>query len=181
MRSMEVNLRSDSLPSTTERLRAGLISGLVAAISTWAYEFIVNVYVLKMSSIYMIAQHGALLVFGPRVQALGQWTLLIGMGVHFGTSCVWGMFFAMVWPWLRARGFEASLAGVLFGLLACLVMVNILIHVSPMHVQPTLVLILLSVIFHTLPFGIPLALVVQALLNPMRAGRTGDRGLQSTV
>jgi hypothetical protein len=155
--------------SRIERLRAGLISGLVAAGTTWTYEFIVNVYVLRMSSIYAIAQHGALLVFGPRVEALGAWTLLIGMGVHFGTSCAWGVVFAMIWPWLRARGFEASLAGVMFGLLACLVMVNILIHVSPMHVKPTLVLVLLSVIFHTLPFGIPLALVVQALLRPKRS------------
>lgn len=174
-------MRSDSLPSTIDRLRAGLIAGLTAAATTWAYEFIVNVYVLKMSSIYTIAQHGALLVFGPRVQALGGWTLLIGMGVHFGTSCFWGILFAMIWPWLRARGFEASLAGVLFGLLACLVMDSIVIHVSPMHVKPTLVLILLSVIFHTLPFGIPLALVVQALLNPKRSRRVRDGALQSTV
>jgi hypothetical protein len=58
---------------------------------------------------------------------------------------------------------------------------SIVIHVSPMHVKPTLVLILLSVIFHTLPFGIPLALVVQALLNPKRSRRVRDGALQSTV
>lgn len=152
-------------PSAARILRAGIVAGLVAGLATWAYEFIVYANVLHLMSIYTIAARGSTLVFGPAVESLGIGALFIGIAVHFVTSCLWGILFAAIWPSLGRLDVEASLAGVVLGLIASPVMGFILINFSPINIKPTREQFLLSVIFHTLPFGIPLALTTKYLLR----------------
>ena len=152
-------------PSAMELLRAGILSGLFVGAITWIYEVILYAYILHTTGTYEISARGAFLVFGPGVKALGVGVLLVGMSVHFGTAALWAILFAFLWPRLRSWHVEASLAGVVFGLVACVVMGAVVTNFARIAVEPSRVMILFAVIYHTLAFGIPLALTVQNLLR----------------
>ena len=147
-------------------LRAGLIGGVVGAVTSWIYELIVWVRLLHLTSAYGIAENTAVLSFGPGIRSLGATAFAIGVCIHFLTAVIWGILFAFIWPALRARSIEATLAALFYGIFAWVFMHNVVLALfSPAPPTYTVYSVLNGLMAHTFAFSVPMALVIKRLLR----------------
>lgn len=151
-------------PSLAATIRAGLIAGIVGGIGVWIYELIVWVQLLGLTTSYGVVEGTAVLSFGPGIRAIGFGAFLLGLAIHFAAAMVWGVLFAVIWPWLRARNVEATLAALFYGVFVWIVMHNVMLALfSPAPPQYTVYSVINGFMSH-LAFAVPLALVVKRLL-----------------
>ncbi len=148
------------------KLRAGVLGGLVGAATSWIYELIVWVRLLHLTSAYGIAENTAVLSFGTGIRRLGAGAFALGVGIHFLTAVVWGIVFALIWPALRARSIEATLAALFYGIFAWIIMHNVVLALfSPAPPTYTVYSVLNGFVAHTFAFSVPMALVIKRLLK----------------
>ena len=114
-------------PTTFAKLGAGIAAGLVGAVTSWIYELIVWVHYLRLTTVAGIAENTAVLSFGAGIRHLGNGALALGVAIHFLTAVIWGILFAFIWPALRARSIEATLAALFYGVFAWVVMHNVVL------------------------------------------------------
>jgi hypothetical protein len=151
---------------------AGVVGGLVGAVASWLYELIVWVHLLHLTSVAGIAENTAVLSFGPGVRSLGAGALALGIAIHFLTAVIWGILFALIWPALRARSIEATLAALFYGIFAWVVMHNVVLALfSPAPPTYTVYSVINGLMAHTFAFSVPLALVIKRLMRPQPEGR----------
>lgn len=146
-------------------VKAGLLGGLVGACTIWIYEAAVWVNVQHLLPLAGIPSNATGLVFGKDVQqSLGLGAYVLGTAIHFTFALAWGVLFAMIWPFFRRRGFEATFVALFYAVIAWVVMHVAIMVVStnhPDYTDPTVVIGgFLSHIF----FTVPLALVVKRQL-----------------
>jgi hypothetical protein len=147
-------------------LRAGVIGGVVGAVTSWLYELIVWVRLLHLTSAYGIAENTAVLSFGPGIRSLGAMAFALGVCIHFLTAVIWGILFALIWPALRARSIEATLAALFYGIFAWVFMHNVVLALfSPAPPTYTVYSVLNGLMAHTFAFSVPMALVIKRLLR----------------
>ncbi len=148
------------------KLRAGVVGGLVGAVTSWIYELIVWVRLLHLTSAYGIAENTAVLSFGTGIRRLGAGAFALGVGIHFLTAVLWGILFALIWPALRARSIEATLAALFYGIFAWIIMHNVVLALfSPAPPTYTVYSVLNGFVAHTFAFSVPMALVIKRLLK----------------
>ena len=152
--------------SVAKTVRAGLIGGLVGGVSIWVYEAIVWVGIQGQMPPAGIPRNATGLVFGMDVQeALGPFAYVLGTGIHFFFCFVWGALFAFLWPFFRARGYEATLVALIFAVIVWIAMHCAIALVSsdhPNYLDPNVVIGgMMSHLFYT----VPLALVVKRQLS----------------
>src|SRR5579863_10439302 len=88
-----------------ETIRAGLLGGLVGGVIIWIYEAIVWVGAQHLLPLAGIPRNATGLVFGKDVQeSLGAFAYVLGTGIHFFFSILWGILFASIWPYFARRG-----------------------------------------------------------------------------
>ena len=149
-------------PDRASMLRAGVLGGLAGAVTIWIYEAVVWVGVQNLMPLAGIPRNAVGLVFGKAVQdGLGAGSYVIGTGIHFIFAMGWGVLFAAVWPALRRRGWEATLAAMFYAVIAWIVM-HVAIAVAssnhPNYLDPNVVI---GGFMSHLFFTVPLALVVK--------------------
>lgn len=150
----------------SETVRAGLEGGLLGGVIIWIYEAIVWVGVQGLMPLAGIPRNATGLVFGKAFQeSVGGWAYLIGTSIHFFFALVWGAAFALAWPWLHKRGWEATLAALLFAPVLWIAMhipIPILGDDHPNYFDPVVVIGgFMSHLFYT----VPLALLVKKRLS----------------
>jgi hypothetical protein len=124
------------------------------------------VHLLHLTSIAGIAENTAVLSFGPGVRSLGAGALALGVAIHFLTAVLWGILFALIWPALRARSIEATLAALFYGIFAWIVMHNVVLALfSPAPPTYTVYSVINGLMAHTFAFSVPLALVIKRLMR----------------
>jgi len=159
-------------PTATAIIRAGLIGGLAGGIAIWIYEAVVWVGAQHLMPLSGIPPNATGLVFGKTFQkAIGEWAYLLGTSMHFGFALVWGVLFALMWPPLRRRGYEATFVALFYAAFAWIVMhvaISIASNDHPNYHDP--VVIIGGVMSHIF-FAVPMALVVKRLLSPDSVGR----------
>jgi len=143
--------------------RVGLIAGLIGGLVVWIYEAVVWVGIQHQMPMEGILRNSVGLVFGKNVQAsLGLLSDVLGVGIHFLFSLVWGVIFAKIWPYFRDRGYEATLVALFYAVIAWIVMHVAIVLVSdshPNYLDPNVVIGgFMSHFF----FTVPLALYVKA-------------------
>ena len=147
-------------------LQTGIMGGVLGGMVIWLYEAIVWVGVQHMMPLAGLPSNATGLVFGKAVQAeLGLAAAFLGTAIHFSFAAGWGAGFALIWPYLRRRGIEATLAALFYAVIAWGVM-HIAIALAssshPNYLDPTVVIGgLMSHIF----FTVPMALVVRNRLR----------------
>jgi predicted anti-sigma-YlaC factor YlaD len=156
---------SDRLAKRSEQIPAGLLGGLIGGLSIWVYEAIVWVGLQHQMPLTGIPANATGLVFGKAVQvSLGLAAYLLGTAIHFSFALAWGVLFAVLWPWFRRRGFEATLVALPYAVLVWVVMHLAIVAAStshPNYADPNVVIGgLLSHLFYT----VPLALTVKRRL-----------------
>jgi hypothetical protein len=113
-------------------IRAGVIG--VGGVVIWIYEAIVWVGVQHLMSLGGIPRKATGLVFGPAVQeALGVAAYVMGAAIHFFFTIVWGLLFALIWPYFCRRGFEATLVALFYVVVIWIVMHVAIAVVSSNH------------------------------------------------
>ncbi len=147
-------------------LRAGIAGGLVGAVTSWLYELVVWVHFLHLTTVPGIAENTAVLSFGPGIRTLGGAALALGVAIHFLTAVIWGALFAFIWPLLKARSIEATLAALCYGIFAWVVMHNVVLALfSPAPPHYTVYSVINGLMAHTFAFSVPMALVIKRLLR----------------
>ena len=90
----------------------------------------------------------------------------MGIAIHFLTAVLWGILFALIWPALRARCIEATLAALFYGIFAWVFMHNVVLALfSPAPPAYTVYSVLNGLMAHTFAFSVPMALVIKRLLR----------------
>jgi hypothetical protein len=145
--------------------RAGLIGGLVGGLIVWIYEAVVWVGLQHQMPLEGIARNATGLVFGKQAQeSLGALAYVIGVGIHFFFSLVWGVLFAFAWPYFRKRGYEATLVALFYAVIAWVVMHVAIVLVSDNHPNYTDPAVVIGGFMSHFFFTVPLALVVKRRL-----------------
>ena len=143
-------------------LRVGLIGGLVGGVTIWIYEAVVWVGALHLMPLAGIPRNATGLVFGKAVQdSLGPLAYVLGTAIHLVFALAWGGLFAIIWPFFRRRGVEATLVALFYAAVAWIVM-HVLIAIAssnhPDYLDPNVIIGgLMSHFFYTAP----LALIVK--------------------
>ena len=144
-------------------LRVGALAGLLGGICIWIYEAIVWVGLQHLMPLAGIPRNATGLVFGKHVQdSLGALSYFLGIAIHFTFAIVWGIIFAGIWPWLRRRGIEATLAALAYAIIIWILMhaaISIASSDHPDYLDPVTVIGgFMSHFFYT----VPLALLVKS-------------------
>lgn len=146
-------------------VRAGAIGGLTGAVCIWIYEALVWVGVQHLMPLAGIPRNATGLVFGKEVQeALGIWAYLLGTVIHFSFAIGWGVLFALVWPYFRRRGYEATFIALFYAIIAWIAMhvaISIASDNHPNYYDPA---VIIGGFMSHFVFTVSLALTVKKLL-----------------
>jgi len=152
--------------SAADTLRIGALAGITSGIVIWLYEAIVWVGLQHQMPLAGIPRNATGLVFGKEVQeALGPLSYVIGTGIHFVFSALWGVLFARIWPSLRARGVEATLAALFYAMFAWIVMHAAIMVASDNHPNYYDPAVVIGGFMSHFFFAVPLALMVKKRLG----------------
>ncbi len=149
-------------PSRADTIRAGLLGGLVGGATIWVYEAVVWVGAQHLMPLAGIPRNATGLVFGRAVQdGLGAGSYVLGTLIHLAFALFWGVLFALIWPALRRRGIEATLAALAYAVVAWMVM-HVAIAITsanhPDYLDPN---VIIGGFMSHFFFTVPLALIVK--------------------
>ncbi|MGF6781765.1 hypothetical protein [Paraburkholderia sp. GAS334] len=157
-------------PGRKAILRAGVAGGLAGAVIIWIYEALVWVGAQHLMPLAGIPRNATGLVFGKAVQeSIGVWAYFVGTGIHFCFAIAWGVLFAMIWPYFRRRGYEATFVALFYAVLAWIVMHVAIMIVSDNHPNYYDPAVIIGGFMSHFFFTVPLALIVKRLLAPESA------------
>ena len=92
---------------------------------------------------------------------------MIGIGIHFFFALVWGVLFALIWPYFRRRGYEATFIALFYAVFAWIVMHLAIVVVSDSHPNYTDPNVVIGGFMSHIFFTVPLALVIKRRLEPL--------------
>jgi hypothetical protein len=152
-------------------LKAGIIGGVVGGVIIWIYEAVVWVGAQRLLPLAGIPRNATGLVFGKAVQeSLGWLAYLLGTGIHFAFAIAWGIVFAWLWPGLRRRGVEATLAALGYAIVAWIAMHAAIMVVSDNHPDYFDPVVVIGGLMSHFFFTVPLALIVKRRLASAAPG-----------
>lgn len=157
-----MNNAANTATDTAKAVNIGVAGGIVGGIIIWIYEAIVWVGIQHQMPLIGITRNATGLVFGPEVQeSLGFGAHIVGTGIHFFFSALWGAIFAVMWPWFRNRGMEATLVALFYAVFAWIVMHVAIAVVSDSHPDYTDPVVIIGGFMSHFFFAVPLALYVK--------------------
>jgi len=166
-----VSIQVADEPSRAQIVSAGLLGGLVGALTIWVYEAVVWVGVQHLMPMAGIPRNATGLVFGRDVQdSLGAAAYVVGTGIHFTFAFAWGVLFALLWPVFRRRGYEATLVALFYAAVAWIVMHVAIMVVSSNHPNYYDPNVIIGGFMSHFFFTVPLALVVKRRLGAGAGG-----------
>lgn len=146
-------------------LRAGVAGGLAGAIIIWIYEALIWVGVQHLMPLAGIPRNATGLVFGKAFQeSIGIWAYVIGTAIHFVFAIAWGVLFALIWPYFRRRGYEATFVALFYAILAWIVMHVAISIASDNHPDYLNSVVIIGGFMSHFCFTVPLALIVKRML-----------------
>jgi hypothetical protein len=158
-------------PALKAVVRAGVIGGLTGAVCIWIYEALVWVGAQHLMPLAGIPRNATGLVFGKAVQeSIGVWAYVLGTGIHFVFATAWGILFAMIWPYFRRRGYEATFIALFYAILAWIVMHVAIMIASDNHPNYYDPVVIVGGFMSHFCFTVPLALTVKRLLASQPGG-----------
>lgn len=160
------NRLSDNSTSTAEKIRTGAIAGITGGVIIWVYEALIWVGLQHLMPLAGIPRNAVGLVFGKNVQdSLGIGSYVLGTAIHFSFAIGWGVLFAMIWPWFRRRGYEATLVALAYAIFAWIVMHVAIMIASDNHPNYYDPIVVIGGFMSHFFFTIPLALIVKSRLG----------------
>jgi len=146
-------------------IRAGAMGGVTGAVCIWIYEALIWVGVQHLMPLAGIPRNATGLVFGKAFQeALGIWAYLLGTAIHFVFAIAWGVLFAVIWPYFRRRGYEATFVALFYAILAWVAMHAAIMITSDNHPNYYDPNVIIGGFMSHFCFTVPLALTVKRIL-----------------
>lgn len=143
-------------------LQAGMTGGLVGGVIIWIYEAFVWVGAQHLMPLAGIPRNAVGLVFGKEVQdSLGWLAYVIGTSIHFVVAIAWGILFALIWPYFRKRGYEATFVALFFAAFAWVIMRVLIMTASDNHPNYYDPVVAIGGVMSHFFYTVPLALVVK--------------------
>jgi hypothetical protein len=168
-----ISAQNSSDPGLNSKIRAGVIGGLAGGVIIWIYEALVWVWAQHLLPMAGIPRNAVGLVFGKQVQeSLGWISYVVGTGIHFVSSMAWGILFALIWPYFRRRGYEATLVALFYAVVAWIVMHVAIMIASDNHPNYYDPVVIIGGFMSHFFFTVPLALIVKHLLDNSEADAT---------
>ena len=141
------------------------MGGLIGGICIWLYEALVWVGIQHLMPLAAIPANAVGLVFGKAFQTgLGLAAYALGTAIHFTFAAGWGVGFALLWPVLRDRKWEATLVALPYALVAWVIMHGAILIISTSHPDYDDPNIVIGGLMSHLFFTVPMALVVKNAL-----------------
>lgn len=160
--ALDAAITPASWKSRSALLRAGITGGLTGGIIIWIYEALVWVGAQHLMPLAGIPRNATGLVFGRGVQeSLGLLAYVVGTGIHFFFTLVWGVLFAAIWPYFRRRGYEATFVALFYAVVAWILMHVAIMIASDNHPNYTDPAVIIGGFMSHLFFTVPLALIVR--------------------
>lgn len=157
-RSASILARGGARRTILVGAQAGLLGGCII----WLYEACVWVGAQHQMPLSGIPANAVGLVFGKATQVgLGPLAYVLGTTIHFAFAIAWGVLFAFLWPALRARRIEATLAALVYAVAAWLVMHLAIMAVSTSHPNYADPNVIIGGFMSHIFFTVPLALLVK--------------------
>ena len=104
-------------------------------------------------------------MFSKQVQdSLGAAANVVGTGIHFVFALAWGVLFALLWPVLGRRGYEATLVALFYAVLIWIVMHAAIMIASTNHPDYFDPMVVIGGFMSHFFYAIPLALIVKRRL-----------------
>ncbi len=148
------------------RLKTGIMAGLTGGVVIWIYEAIVWVGIQHLLPMASIPSNAVGLVFGKATQtSFGPWAYVLGTVMHFTFSALWGVLFALIWPYFQRRQIEATLVALGYAVVAWIVMHVAIALVSDSHPDYTDPVVVIGGFMSHIVFTVPLALIVKHRLS----------------
>ena len=148
-----------------EVIRIGLMGGLAGGVIIWIYEAIVWVNIQNLMPLAGIPRNATGLVFGKEVQeSLGLVAYFVGTGIHFLFALIWGVIFALIWPFFRNRGYEATLVALFYAMIIWIVMHVAIMIVTTYHPNYYDPMVVIGGFMSHFFFAVPMALIVKQRL-----------------
>ena len=139
--------------------------GLTGGVCIWTYEAIVWVGIQHQMPLAGIPADATGLVFGKPFQAsLGLGPQVLGTSIPFASAMARAVLFALIWPFFRRRGWEATLLGLFYAVFAWIVMYAAIAIISTSHPDYLDPVVIIAGFMSHIVFTLPLALVVKRLL-----------------
>jgi hypothetical protein len=155
-----------AVPDRATTIRAGVIGGVIGGVVIWIYEAVVWVGAQHLMPLGGIPRNATGLVFGKAAQEqLGALAYPLGTGIHFFFCLAWGVLFAYLWPSLQRRGWEATLAAMVYAVVIWIVMhaaIMVVTNDHPNYLDPNVVI---GGFMSHLFYAVPLALYVKRKLT----------------
>jgi hypothetical protein len=160
---------SDTSASRTNMalaIRAGVAGGLTGAVIIWIYEALIWVGAQHLMPLAGIPRNATGLVFGKAFQeSIGIWAYVLGTGIHFVFAIGWGVLFALIWPYFRRRGYEATFIALFYAIAAWIVMHVAIMIASTNHPDYFDPAVIIGGFMSHFCFTVPLALVVRRIMR----------------
>ena len=157
---------SNNTASTAKKIQIGAIAGISGGVIIWIYEALIWVGAQHLMPLAGIPRNAVGLVFGKNAQdSLGFGSYVLGTAIHFCFAIGWGVLFAMIWPWFRRRGYEATLIALFYAVLAWIVMHVAIMIASENHPNYYDPIVVIGGFMSHFFFTIPLALIVKNRLG----------------
>ncbi len=139
-----------------------MAGGLVGGVIIWIYEAFVWVGAQHLMPLVGIPRNAVGLVFGKEVQdSLGWLAYVIGTSIHFVVAIAWGILFALIWPYFRKRGYEATFVALFFAAFAWVIMRVLIMTASDNHPNYYDPVVAIGGVMSHFFYTVPLALVVK--------------------
>lgn len=152
-------------PGLKAVIRAGVIGGVTGAVCIWIYEALVWVGAQHLMPLAGIPRNATGLVFGKAFQeAIGLWAYFLGTAIHFVFAIAWGVLFALIWPYFRRRGYEATFVALFYAIVAWIAMHVAIMIASDNHPNYYDPAVIIGGFMSHFCFTVPLALTVKRRL-----------------
>jgi hypothetical protein len=167
--NISVHGTHDAPPSdliSPRTVQAGVIGGLCGGVIIWIYEALVWVGAQHLMPLAGIPRNATGLVFGKAVQeSLGATAYVVGTGIHFVFAIAWGILFAVIWPYFRRRGYEATFIALFYAVVAWIVMHVAIMIASTNHPDYYDPAVIIGGFMSHIFFTVPLALIIKRRLE----------------
>ena len=160
-----ISTTNTSISYRKTTIQTGIIGGLTGGVIIWCYEAIVWVGIQHQMPLQGIPRNATGLVFGSGVQeSLGLGAHVLGTAIHFFFSIAWGVLFALIWPWFRRRGYEATFVALFYAMFAWVVMHAAIMVASDSHPNYYDPVVIIGGFMSHFFFTVPMALIVKRRL-----------------
>jgi len=156
------------IPLDRHVVTSGVAGGLIGGVSIWLYEAVVWVGVQHQMPLVGIPRNAVGLVFGNSFRdGLGWQAFPLGTSIHFVFAGLWGVIFAVIWPWFHRRNWEATLLALPFAVVLWVFMhvaIAIAGNEHPNYLDPA---VIIGGIMSHIFYAVPMALVVKRRMSDL--------------